>query len=743
MVAPPYMRSVRRARSPKSPSSPKPIAFTDIETHWARTCILELAQRKWVVGDALGRFRPDAPLTRAEFAALMYWVFPQALPVRKARPFLDVPAMHWAYKTVKWVYERGIFSGYGNQQFRPDVAMTRLEALMALVRGLKFVLPAFSQDLLTEYYDDEADIPQFAKGAIAAATLVGLVVNYPDVRQLRPHAPITRAEVAALLCQILKSDDALPLPYLVWTTPLEALPSDRAIPFAALRGNARLVKQLQTKLAELKLQPGETAINGQFTAETEAALLSLCTVLKLPNAQTKQLDATLTQTLLTLEPVCFILEQTRDRNQVMAEYLQQEAGYNAAKLAFLDRGLESSPLRGEVPNYPISLTQVPSATPKPALPVPAPFIPNRSIPDRSILGRSMPSQPMVSLVASRAPAPPSPPAKPLTAYPNRGDLPVIDPDGLNFLHEDIQQACVCVGEWVDGAPQTRWLGRQALSNVELWSATKIIPLLHVVSQINTRFLQADIDNELVRPRRGSKGYSFHQLALDIVNYNQSIGSSNSLAAMLKQFDTPQNLENWLKSITGNTTLVFRGRYGEGAFIAVPELWDQSLKQVVLAGSGSSHRGNNTLSTYDLTRLMTMLAWHTHLPPNAQLPGAQWHSLESLVRALGADSARYVDVAIARLGLSRHLTSPVVISKLGFGRSAIRHRTELVYTAYVQFLDRHPCQTAQATPPRWRSLGLTLISAKKLGNGDREATELDARMAAEVTELLRRLVTDEL
>ena len=39
--------------------------------------------------------------------------------------------------------------------------------------------------------------------------------------------------------------------------------------------------------------------------------------------------------------------------------------------------------------------------------------------------------------------------------------------------------------------------------------------------------------------------------------------------------------------------------------------------------------------------------------------------------------------------------------------------------------------------------MTLRGARALGDFDREAVEIDARMAAEVTEIIRLLVTDEL
>jgi hypothetical protein len=161
----------------------------------------------------------------------------------------------------------------------------------------------------------------------------------------------------------------------------------------------------------------------------------------------------------------------------------------------------------------------------------------------------------------------------------------------------------------------------------------------------------------------------------------------------------------------------------------------------LTSSSPVYQGSNSLTPYDLTRMVSMLAWHHHLPLEARFPGAQWDSLECLVRAMGNDTARYIDVAIDHLGLTNAIRSPVIISKLGFGRSSIRDRTELVYVGLVQFVDKQP--KAQGKPSVLRTVAMALLSAKDYNDRNREATELDARMAAEITEILRRIVTQEL
>src|SRR3712207_8544117 len=59
-------------------STPSAPAFSDIQNHWAKECISQMAPRKLVSGYPDGSFRPNATITRAEFAVLMLNAFPNS-----------------------------------------------------------------------------------------------------------------------------------------------------------------------------------------------------------------------------------------------------------------------------------------------------------------------------------------------------------------------------------------------------------------------------------------------------------------------------------------------------------------------------------------------------------------------------------------------------------------------------------------------------------------------------------------
>lgn len=184
-------------------SMPNALAFTDIQDHWARECISQMTPRKLVSGYPDGSFSPNSTITRAEFAVLMLNAFPDAPIKRSGTTFKDVPASHWAHKAIQDAYKRGFFSGYPGGVFQPNQPIVRSQAIGVLAGAANYTIPPNPEGVLRQYFEDAAQIPDYAKNAIAAAAINTLVVNYPKVKQLRPNQNATRGEVAALLCRAL------------------------------------------------------------------------------------------------------------------------------------------------------------------------------------------------------------------------------------------------------------------------------------------------------------------------------------------------------------------------------------------------------------------------------------------------------------------------------------------------------------------------------------------------------------
>lgn len=182
----------------------------DIGGHWARAFIEALASRNIISGFPDGSFRPDGLLTRAQFAALLRAAFTRP-KIRDAITFKDVAARHWAAEAIRIAYETGFLSGYPNQQFQPDFNIPRVQVLVALINGLGRNSATLTAADLDRLYSDASAIPNYGVTQVAAATQLGAVVNHPDLRQLDPNRPATRAEVAVMIYQMMRTvDPSLP-----------------------------------------------------------------------------------------------------------------------------------------------------------------------------------------------------------------------------------------------------------------------------------------------------------------------------------------------------------------------------------------------------------------------------------------------------------------------------------------------------------------------------------------------------
>lgn len=179
--------------------------FTDVQGHWAQGCIEALAKQNIINGYPDNTFRPDATVTRAEYSVMVGKAFPTLKSTRNPIDFLDVPSQHWAYNAIQKAYQAGFLSGYPGGVFKPTENIVRVQALGALAGGLAYTTQQPIESTLNAAFTDAQQIPAYAKGAIAAATENGLIVNYPTIKQLNPNKPISRAELATSLCRAMPS----------------------------------------------------------------------------------------------------------------------------------------------------------------------------------------------------------------------------------------------------------------------------------------------------------------------------------------------------------------------------------------------------------------------------------------------------------------------------------------------------------------------------------------------------------
>ncbi|MBN3886028.1 MAG: S-layer homology domain-containing protein [Nostoc sp. JL34] len=228
--------------------------FSDVSSnYWAAQFIQQLSQRGVIAGFPDGSFRPEEPVTRAQFAAMVNKAFQKAQQ-RQPISFADVPSNYWASTAIQQAYTIGFLSGYPGNRFEPNQAIPRQQVLVSLANGLEYS-PSGNTESTLQYFNDASNIASYARSPIAAATEKQIVVNYPNVKFLNPTATATRAQVAAFIYQALVSSNqasAINSPYVVAvgsTTPTPVsvtIPQGTAIPVKYDKAEKILVTKDET-----------------------------------------------------------------------------------------------------------------------------------------------------------------------------------------------------------------------------------------------------------------------------------------------------------------------------------------------------------------------------------------------------------------------------------------------------------------------------------------------------------------
>ncbi|MGC1306565.1 MAG: S-layer homology domain-containing protein [Phormidesmis sp.] len=190
-------------------------SFRDVPAnYWAYEYISGLARFSVISGFPDGTFKPNEPVTRAQFAAILNQAFmsaqPFQVPNERLNPtqpstptFADVPNDYWASGYIAKARTAGFLSGYPGNQFKPNQPISRVQALISIANGLGYQGGSMAE---LSAYRDAAAIPEYARPGITAAKAANIVVNYPALDQLLPNRSATRAEVAAFVYQALVND---------------------------------------------------------------------------------------------------------------------------------------------------------------------------------------------------------------------------------------------------------------------------------------------------------------------------------------------------------------------------------------------------------------------------------------------------------------------------------------------------------------------------------------------------------
>ncbi|MBR6163153.1 S-layer homology domain-containing protein [bacterium] len=182
-------------------AAPLTTIFSDVPGgYWASCDINKLTENNVIAGYPDRTFKPALPVSRAEMASLIVKGFNlnDGMEVPQQH-FSDVPKYHWANETINRAVANGLMSGYPNNTFHPDEALSRAEALTIMSKGVNCPMDECrAKEILSKYCDGE-DVAQWAQIPIAKALDSGANVDMPNPERIEPNRDASRAEVASML----------------------------------------------------------------------------------------------------------------------------------------------------------------------------------------------------------------------------------------------------------------------------------------------------------------------------------------------------------------------------------------------------------------------------------------------------------------------------------------------------------------------------------------------------------------
>ena len=172
------------------------LAFSDTSDHWAKGSITKWSEEYAILrGNEDGTFRPDEPITRGAFAGILdrFFHFPAVSP---ADTFSDLKGNYWEEAVLK-LHAAGVYLGSDGKALA-DEPITRAQAVTMLTRAFQI-----TAESMTLPFGDAAEIPDYARSAVAAMNALGYVSGDPE-GNFNPDSSITRAEFVTILDRMIR-----------------------------------------------------------------------------------------------------------------------------------------------------------------------------------------------------------------------------------------------------------------------------------------------------------------------------------------------------------------------------------------------------------------------------------------------------------------------------------------------------------------------------------------------------------
>ena len=176
--------------------------FWDVpKTYWGFEYIADLAERGVIKGYEDGSFKPEATVSRSEWAKMM--VDAAGLQANDNKVYFTDTQGHWANKYINAA--SNYLLAYTDGSYRPDQAATREDVTVAMVKLKGYNTSDVDYSYLN--FRDNDSISNYAKGYVAVAIKNNLITGFED-NTFRGQDTLTRAEAATLMYRAFKLGNA-------------------------------------------------------------------------------------------------------------------------------------------------------------------------------------------------------------------------------------------------------------------------------------------------------------------------------------------------------------------------------------------------------------------------------------------------------------------------------------------------------------------------------------------------------
>lgn len=187
---------------PEEPAMP----FTDVnDNDWFYDVVLYAYDNGLMTGVSATEFAPNQTTTRGMIVSMLARL--EGVTSAEDAGFADVAANDWYATAVNWAASVGVVNGYEDNTFRPNAPITREQMAAILYNYADYKGYDVSARADLSDYADAADVSGWAEDVLSWANAEGLI-NGMTATTIDPQGATTRAQTAAMFERFLTAHEA-------------------------------------------------------------------------------------------------------------------------------------------------------------------------------------------------------------------------------------------------------------------------------------------------------------------------------------------------------------------------------------------------------------------------------------------------------------------------------------------------------------------------------------------------------